>query len=158
RLFHKLFKVDLIDPNNKLLRLRVKTYKGKPITLDDGLTIYKGDRIAELHLDNESLFRMGTSVKSTLQLAIQMIRQVEQLLPQISQLILIHPKYKEVKALFGITMIHRGTKQLGFTVVDLPKGLFSLITRLYLKLLLAVIHPEGRHRLQVKKKNYLSRK
>ncbi len=151
RLFHKLFRVNLIDPNNKLLRMRVKIYRGKPITLDDGVIIYKGDKMAELHLDNESLFQLGANVKTTIQLAIQMIRQVEQLLPQISQLITSNPQYKDVKALNGVTMIHRGTKQLGFTVIDLPKGIGSQCTRLYLKLLLAVIHPEGRQRLQVKK-------
>lgn len=48
-------------------------------------------------------------------------------------------------------MVYRGTRQLGFTVADLSKGMFYFFTRLYLHLLLSIIHPMGRKkRLEVK--------
>jgi peptidoglycan/xylan/chitin deacetylase (PgdA/CDA1 family) len=149
-LFHTFFHNKPIDENNVFLKLRVCTYRGKTIQLDDGEQIRKGDRIAELHLDNELLFKMGISTRSCLQLAIQMIRSTEQLLPKVSQLIISHPDYQNVKGLYGISIIHRGTKQFGFTVIDLPNGLFSHLTKVYLRILLFVVHPQGIQRVKTK--------
>ena len=79
-----------------------------------------------------------------------LIRRMEQLLPQILQLMLHHPDYMDVKGLYGITIIHRGTDKFGFTVVDLPAGMFSYFTKLYLRLLLYVVHPQGNERVHKK--------
>jgi hypothetical protein len=147
---HTFFHIKPIDESNVFLNLRVCTYRGKTIQLDDGEEIRKGDRIAELHLDNELLFKMGISTQSCLQLAIQMIRSTEQLLPKISQLIISHPDYQNVKGLYGISIIHRGTRQFGFTVIDLPNGLFSHLTKVYLRILLFVVHPQGIQRVKTK--------
>lgn len=151
RCFIRLFHIEAIDSNNPLLRLRVREYSGSyPILLEDGESIQKGDRIAELHLDNDMLFKIGHDSRTSVHLAIQIIRRVEQLMPQILHLMQTDPAYKDVKGLYGISMIHRGTKQLGFTVVDLPKGMFTKLTQWYLRILMAVIHPQGKDRLKTK--------
>ena len=151
RLFVKMFRIRPIDEENPLIRLRIREYNGsRPIVLDDGERINKGDRIAELHLDNELLFKLGSNTRSTMQLMVVLIRRMEQLLPQINELLMNHPDFKDVKGLYGITIIHRGSKQFGFTVVDLPKGVFSFFTKLYLRLLLYVLHPQGSERLHTK--------
>lgn len=149
RCFVKWFNVNTVDTNNPLLKLRVREYRGsQPIQLEDGEQIQKGDRIAELHLDNKLLYRLGSDSRSSVHLAIQLIRRTEMLLPQILTLLQTNPEYRDVKGLYGITIIHRGTKQLGFTVLDLPKGMFSKITHYYLRFLLYVIHPQGQDRLK----------
>lgn len=149
-LFNRLFFIQPIDQDQPFLNVRVRTYWGKPIQLLDGEIIKRGDRVLELHLNNEMLFRMGTNSRSSIHLAIQMIRTTEQLLPKTLSFILNHPKYEEIKGIYGITMIYRGTKQLGFTVTDLPRGLFFFLTKIYLRLLLLVVHPQGKQRLQTK--------
>ncbi|MNI45646.1 Peptidoglycan-N-acetylmuramic acid deacetylase PdaC [compost metagenome] len=151
RCFVKLFRINQIDSSNSLLKLRVRDYLGnQTITLADGEEIHKGDRIAELHFDNQLLFELGLDARSSVHLAIQIIRRTELLMPQILKLLETDPDYRDVKGLYGISLIHRGTKQLGFTVLDLPKGLFARFTRYYLKLLLYIIHPQGKQRLKVK--------
>jgi hypothetical protein len=149
-LFYRLFTIQPIDKNQPFLNVRVRTYWGRTIQLLDGEKINRGDRVLELHLNNEMLFRMGTNSRSSIHLAIQMIRTTEQLLPKTLGYILNHPKYEEIKGLYGISMIHRGTKQFGFTVTDLPRGLFFFLTKIYLRLLLLVVHPQGKQRLQTK--------
>lgn len=149
-LFYRLFYIQPIDENQPFLNVRVRTYWGKTIQLLDGEEIKRGDHVLELHLNNEMLFKMGINSRSSIQLAIQMIRTTEQLLPKILLFILNHPKYEEIKGLYGISMIHRGTKQFGFTVIDLPRGLFFFLTKIYLRLLLLVVHPQGKQRLQTK--------
>lgn len=151
RLFVKMFNIIPIDEDNTLLKLRVREFSGeREIVLEDGEVIRKGDQIAELHLDNELLFKLGADARSTVHLTVQLIRRMEQLLPQINHLIMHHPDFKNVKGLYGISIIHRGTTRFGFTVIDLPEGLFSHFTRLYLRLLMYVIHPEGKERMQTK--------
>lgn len=151
RCFVKLFRVIPIDSNNPLLKLRVREYLGShPISLEDGEQIRKGDLIAELHFDNQLLFNLGVDSRSSVHLAIQIIRRTELLMPQIRKLLESDPEFKGVKGLYGISLIHRGSKQLGFTVLDLPKGLFARMTRYYLRFLLYIIHPQGKDRLKSK--------
>jgi peptidoglycan/xylan/chitin deacetylase (PgdA/CDA1 family) len=152
KLFQRLFQVQAVDPSNRFLSVRIRTYQGRPLRLKDGEEIRKGDQVVELHLNNEMLFSLGIHARSAMQLALQMIRAVEQLLPMIGKMLVTHPHFQKVKGVYGITIIYRGTEQFGFTVLDLPKGLFSAATRLYLRMLLAVVHPEGRKRMRIRSK------
>ncbi|MEX2460452.1 MAG: polysaccharide deacetylase family protein [Paenibacillaceae bacterium] len=151
QLFLRIFHVVAIDRENPLLKVRVREYTGSQvITLDDGEQLVKGDLIAELHLDNRTLFQLSADATSEVHLAIQIIRKMEILLPQVNLLLQNDPLWHDVKGLYGISMIHRGSKKLGFSVIDLPDGIFSISTQLYLKLLLFVLHPQGKKRLQSK--------
>ncbi len=150
RSFVKLMQVKPVDTGNTLLQLRITEYRGKQtLVLADGEQIQHGDRIAELHLDNHLLYQLGTSSSSSLHLAIQLVRRTELLMPQIMSLLQTDPAYRDVKGLYGISIIHRGTKKLGFTVLDLPQGVYSYATRLYLRFLLYVIHPQGKERMKI---------
>ncbi|MGE8205750.1 YkoP family protein [Heyndrickxia sp. NPDC080065] len=150
RLFNGILRIKTIDENHPFLNGRVRTYWGKTIQLSDGEKIQRGDRVLELHFNNERLFHMVMNSRSSVHLAIQLIRASEQLLVNIRPFILNHPKSEKIKGLFGVSMIHRGTKQLGFTVISLPKGIFAFLTKIYLRLLLLVIHPQGRQRFKTK--------
>lgn len=148
RVFNWLFHIHPIDKNHPFLNVRIRTYWGKTVHLLDGEIIQRGDRVLELHLNNEMLFNMGINSRSSIQLAIQMIRTTEQLLPKTLPFILNHPNYDEIKGLYGVSIIHRGTKQFGFTVINLPRGPFSFFTNIYLRLLMSVVHPLGKDRFQ----------
>ncbi|WP_051331234.1 YkoP family protein [Aneurinibacillus terranovensis] len=150
RTFNRVFHVRPIDKNNEFLSVRVRKYRGKAIELADGEFIRHGDLIAELHLNNEVLLTMQTNARSSVQLAIQMIRATASLMPRILRLIRTEPRYGNVKGVYGISLIHRGAEQFGFTILDLPKGLFASATRVYLRSLLFIIHPQGKQRLKTK--------
>lgn len=150
RCFVRLFHIVPVSEEDSLLQLRCREYYGSPIKLNDGVIISKGDRIAELHFNNDLLVQLTSQSKSSVHLAIQMIRRTEAMLPRILYLLQNDPQYKDVKGLYGISLIHRGTSQLGFTVIDLPKGMFSFATQYYLKFMMYVLHPQGRDRLRIK--------
>ncbi|MBO1001426.1 YkoP family protein [Pseudogracilibacillus auburnensis] len=150
KLFYKFFHIQPIDKENPLLCARVRTYRGKPIHLSDGEVIKKGDHILELHLNNKILFNMVIKCRSPLQLAVQMVRATESSLRKTSTYIQNHPKYKQIKGLYGVSIIHRGAKRFGFNVINIPKGPFSFFVNRYLCLLLFVVHLQGKQRLQTK--------
>ena len=140
-----------IDPADPFLKFRVRRYQGKhPIHLDDGETIKRGDPIIELHLNNEELHRLGVSARSTTQLSVQLIRSMQGLMPKLKEMLEKDPDLQRIKGLYGISIIHRGAKRFGYSVIDLPSGLFTALTRIYLKFLLFVVHPQGRERLTTK--------
>ena len=150
RLFIRLFRLRPIDEKDPFLRLRIRKYAGSfPIRLEDGEVIRKGDLVAELHFDNELLMRLGAESRSIVHLTVQLIRRMEELMPRLSEL-LRRPEYRDVKGLYGVSLINRGPQRFGFTVLDLPKGLYATVTKWYLRVLLAVIHPEGMDRLGTK--------
>jgi len=94
------------------------------------------------------LFELGVTSRSTMHLAIRMIRTMEQQLPDLAQLVASEPELRSAKAIYGVSMINRGPEKFGFTVQELAPGPFSMASKLYLKLLLRVIHPSGKERLK----------
>jgi peptidoglycan-N-acetylglucosamine deacetylase len=148
KIFHVIFQLKTPDTQNPFLHFRIRPYHGEPVALNDGKTLQAGDQVMELHFDNKKLYEIGTRSRTTVQLAIQMIRNFEKTLPKLAQYIYDHPELQEVKALYGVSMINRGPEQFGFIITDLPKGWFASSTQIYLKLLMSVIHPAGTSRLK----------
>jgi len=150
-LFCKVMAVRTIDPNVPFFKLRAVKYTGDdPIEFPNGETILKGDKVAELHLDNRMLYQFSLESKSSLQLAAKIIRNTQHGLPHVLRKIETDPKYEGVKGLYGVTLIHRGATQLGFTVSELPNGTFAKVSRLYLRMLLYALHPDGTKRTKAR--------
>ncbi|WP_019639881.1 polysaccharide deacetylase family protein [Paenibacillus fonticola] len=148
KVFHLLFQLRTTNKSDPVFHFRIRPYRGEPVIMHGGIELVSGDQVLELHFDNKKLFEIGSRSRTSLQVAIQMIRGVEKTLPELAQYVHSHPELLQVKALYGVTMINRGPEQFGFTVTDLPNGLFARTTRVYLKLLMAVIHPSGGDRLK----------
>ncbi|WP_199622275.1 polysaccharide deacetylase family protein [Paenibacillus alkalitolerans] len=149
RCFHALFRLQPVNPagNRSFLHFRLTDYHGEKIRLNEGETLKKGDRVVELHMDNALLYDLGKKSRSPVQLAIQLIRAMEQTMPQLASVLLSRADAASIKAVMGITMVHRGVEQFGFTVSELPKSWFASATRVYLRILLSVLHPQGVERL-----------
>ncbi|UHA74292.1 polysaccharide deacetylase family protein [Paenibacillus sp. 481] len=150
--FHLLFGMKTTNVSDPVFHFRVRPYYGESLLLDDGVELKRDDQVLELHFDNKRLFEIGRHARSEMQIAIQMIRATEKALPELAEYLAERPELcSNVKALYGVSMIHRGPEQFGFTVRDLPPGLFSWLSRKYLRLLMSVIHPHGKRRLRQNK-------
>ncbi|MCZ8516693.1 hypothetical protein O9H85_30810 [Paenibacillus filicis] len=149
RLFHLCFGVKPIgyaDP--PFFLFRVRRYLGNEVVLSDNEILRCGDRVMELHLNNEILARLVSESRSLVHCAVRIIQMVKEALPYMHEILKRDPRYHNVKAIYGITMIHQGAERIGFTVMNLPDGWFSRLTRIYLRSLLSVIHPDGSARLK----------
>jgi len=151
QLVHKALGIQAFDDSDPFLKFRIRPYHSKnPLHLEDGPVIQKGDKIIELHLNNVQLHQIGTTARSTTQVSVKMIRSMQHLMPLLAVKLKHDPKFRDVKGLYGVSLIHRGTQRFGFTVMDLPDGLYAKLTRAYLRFLLYVVHPRGRERLNTK--------
>ncbi len=148
QVFQALFRIKSITPNDPFLHYRMRKYQGEPVELDGGGLLSKGDNVVELHVDNRQLFELGIHSRSSAQLAIRMIRRMEKDLPMLAEIIAKDVDLSQAKALYGVSMINRGPEKFGFTIHDLPDGLFARSSKFYLKILLSVIHPAGGARLK----------
>lgn len=136
KLFHVMFRLHPVG-DGSFMHYRIIKYGGEELTLRDGSPIRRGDYVAEVHFDNESMYRMGMQSKSALQVA----------LPDASRRLISVPQGKEIKALYGVSMVNRGAEGLGFDTFPLKPGLFSVMSNWYLKLLMSIIHPDGKKKI-----------
>ncbi|MGW8959591.1 polysaccharide deacetylase family protein [Paenibacillus sp. NPDC055715] len=151
RLFHALFRLRPLCKEDTIFYYRRSTYHGPNVNMENGRWLEKGDAIVELHFDNKMLFQLGTTAKSMVHLAIQLIRIVKRQLPDLAYRIADDPKMNGIKAVYAVSMINRGPEKLGFQIQELPKGLFRIVSTLYLKLLFSVIHPSSPEQLNEKR-------
>ncbi|MEN1987827.1 polysaccharide deacetylase family protein [Paenibacillus hubeiensis] len=148
KVFHWAYQLRTASPKDPMLHYRTRVYHGAQIELEGGKWLRNGDPMIELHFDNKKLFELGSTSRSSMHLAIRMIRTMEQQFPDLARQIAADPELSSAKALYGVSMINRGPEKFGFTVRDLPPGPFSSASKIYLKLLLSVIHPSGTKRLR----------
>lgn len=148
KLFHWVYHLRTASPEDPMLHFRSRVYHGARVEMDDGHVIQNGDPVIELHFDNQKLFELGVTSRSSMHLAIRMIRTMEQQLPDLARMVALEPELRSAKAIYGVSMINRGPEKFGFTIQELPPGPFSAASKVYLKLLLSVIHPAGTKRLK----------
>ncbi|WP_339178773.1 polysaccharide deacetylase family protein [Paenibacillus sp. FSL R5-0701] len=148
KLFHWVYHLRTASPEDPMLHFRSRVYHGARIEMNDGHVIQNGDPVIELHFDNQKLFELGVTSRSSMHLAIRMIRTMEQQLPDLARMVALEPELRSAKAIYGVSMINRGPEKFGFTIQELPPGPFSAASKVYLKLLLSVIHPAGTKRLK----------
>lgn len=130
-----------------ICKMFVTKYHGKDILCEDGTLIQSGDWVGELHLDNQKILSM-LQTKGENSVALSVARMARTSLRQICTEITTDPKLSQVKALQGITLLHRGIIHgLGFETLPLETGKFRTFTTSYLRLLLRVFHPSNRERI-----------
>jgi peptidoglycan/xylan/chitin deacetylase (PgdA/CDA1 family) len=142
-LFDRLFHV---HPLNDTFRVSRVVWKGKTLFRDGRAVLQKGMPALELHFQNLSLHRIAQN-QSLTAVAVQSIRQVRSALPDLARLMLYDPRFRDVQAVFGITILHRGAEGLGFHTEELPSTFQRFMLGGYMSLMLMIYHPLGWRRL-----------
>jgi len=145
-LFHKVMKLKAVkevkEENGSMLHYRLITYKGAEISMYQDEVLTNGDLIAELHFDNRKLSEIAFTSKNPLVVAVKTIREVEKALPRLAMMLAAEQQTKNIKAIQGITMINRGADKLGFSIHNMPEGIFKKSTEMYLNILMKVLTPK----------------
>ncbi|MHA6485071.1 polysaccharide deacetylase family protein [Paenibacillus sp. strain BS8-2] len=140
RAFHAAFRLKVVgESETPAFHYRVTKYTGESVTFANGESIAKGDAVAELHFDNKLLSSIALTSKSPLATGLRLIREVEHALPSLANQLAVDAQAQGIKAVYGVTMIHRGADRLGFEIFQLPDGWFRRSTQIYLNVLMKVL-------------------
>ena len=90
-------------------------YKGKKVTLDDGCVIMKGDQIFQIHVINTNLANLDTGRENLYTMLKGELIHVGELMQT--------EEYRDYKALLSVTLLHRLTREVGFTVREIENPL-----------------------------------
>lgn len=149
RVFDMITKVRSVSVSQYgICKLVVRRYHGHSMQCNDGQWVHSGDWVGELHLDNRQVLELSRSLGPN-RAALMTARQLRDALHQISWAMESTPELGRVKALTGITLLHRGIIYgLGFELHPMKSKWLRWTTTHYLRLLLAVMHPSGTRRVK----------
>ena len=121
--------------------LRVNFYSSEEIlTFPDGTRINRGQRVAEIHLDNHLVSHTALPMW-------ELIEKTRSELHFLAEQMRAGEIKGDIKAVRGVTVHHVAARRLGFLSRELPPGAFSRLVRMFLKGLLVTYHPLGKKRL-----------
>ncbi|MCY9761913.1 hypothetical protein M5X06_24545 [Paenibacillus alvei] len=119
-IYYSLTRLTFPDQSlSNIFRVRLLRYRGKAVMLSDGTHIEHSDLLLKIHLHNVRLLTEILPLDNDVKKGRIIYRAVEQSLPGVCRYIQSHPKFSEIKAIIGITMLHRGCTHLGFDIVQI---------------------------------------
>lgn len=133
--FTRLHHVADHQRNKSIFRVRLTKYKGTTVVLKDGTTIHKNDLLLKIHLHNVRMIRELTQVDSEIKKALLLYHMIRDDLQCLSRYIEKHPRRYDIKAIIGITALHKGATKLGFDVFSLQNRYYLLIKQLTFSLI-----------------------
>lgn len=147
RLYFKLAHIIELDDSESILHFSINTYKGRPLVLQDGTVIEKGDKFIELHLLNRNvsniLGRHNSLMGASKEIERRLIYSFNKILEYIER------NNIRVKAMHGVTVLYRLAEKKNFDIFDFNPFIRAFIN-IYEKFLLVIYHPLGFKRLATK--------
>jgi len=139
---------DLTDGGRPtIFRLAARRYHGPRVLLPGGETLRPGQKICELHLNNDYLAQCLKGRDDPGRIGMGLARELRRSLPALAGRLWQDPAFKDAGHLVGITMLHRASVAAGFTPLEIPSPLARKLLQFYQGLVLKVYHPsaKGRH-------------
>lgn len=154
-IYYHMSRLQYVDKQSgNIFRIVVLPYRGETLRSKDGVEIADGDYVARIHIHNCRLAKLLKGINDENRMILIILREIRKSLPRLAEVIVHHPKYPDIKALIGTTMLYRGAPSLGFEVSDMENGWYQTFKTIILKIMLTILHPDGVDRLS-RKPEYL---
>jgi hypothetical protein len=147
-IYQRCTRLRYIDKGNNIFRIVLLRYRGEPLVTTDQRVICHGDLILKLHIHNYYFATLCKGVKDDLRVALLLRHHIMRSLPQLAAYLDGHEERERIKGVVGTTMLHKGVKPLGFSISDVPMTWFFRYKRWYLRLMVRLIHPDGKRRIE----------
>ncbi|MDA5109419.1 MULTISPECIES: YkoP family protein [Brevibacillus] len=147
-IYQRCTRLRYIDKGNNIFRIVLLRYRGEPLVTSDQRVICHGDLILKLHIHNYYFATLCKGVKDDLRVTLLLRHHIMRSLPQLAAYLDGHEERDRIKGVVGTTMLHKGVKPLGFSISDVPMTWFFRYKRWYLRLMVRLIHPDGKRRIE----------
>ncbi|MFD2369318.1 hypothetical protein ACFSO0_04895 [Brevibacillus sp. GCM10020057] len=147
-IYQRCTRLRYIEKGANIFRVVPLRYRGETLVTTDHKRIHNGDLILKIHIHNYYFATLCKGVKDDLKLALLLRRHIMQSLPKLAHYLETLENKEDIKGIVGTTMLHKGVQPLGFSISDVPMNWFFRYKRWYLRLLLRIIHPDGKRRVQ----------
>jgi hypothetical protein len=147
-IYYRCTRLQYIEKKKNIFRIVLLRYRGEPLVTSDNRIISPGDLILKLHIHNYYFATLCREVKDDTRVVLLLRRHILNSLPQLASYLASLKEADEIKGIVGTTMLHKGVEPLGFSISDVPMNWFFLWKRWYLRLLVRLIHPDGKQRLR----------
>ncbi|MBM7663248.1 hypothetical protein JOC85_004119 [Bacillus mesophilus] len=127
--FTRLTYVKDESKKNLIFRVRVTRYKGREVVLSDGTIIRKNDTLLKIHLHNVKLLKELYQVQCEVKRGRHIFQSVLTALPALAAYLENHPQKEDIKAVIGITTLHRGCRRLGFETHDIKSRCYQFFKK-----------------------------
>lgn len=113
-IFHKKEKCVLLPYcENDYFFISIHSYNGQEKYLEDGTVIKSGDKIIEIHMNNQKS-KEFSEIKAIL-------KSMKQMLPAMAKTLYLDDRFKEAKAVYGNTLLYSIAVKYGFEVKDIEQ-------------------------------------
>lgn len=147
-IYQRCTRLKYIEKGNNIFRIVPLRYRGESLVTTDGRIIHDGDLIVKIHIHNYYFATLCKGVKDEFRVALLLRRHIMLSLPKLARYLESMEEREEIKGIVGTTMLHKGVQPLGFSISDVPMTWFFRYKRWYLRLLLRIVHPDGKRRVQ----------
>lgn len=146
RLTFNIIDVTTTDGNPTIFRTSVRRYLGPSVNMGSKEVLSYGEKVCELHINNEFIMNYLDGESRTEKIAIKIVRELRRSLPVLAAHIRKDPRFMDTRFLVGITILHRGSSMMGFTPMEIPSPLVEKIISFYQGMILKLCHPSGKDR------------
>ncbi len=133
-----------------ILTLGPAIHYGPDLILRDGTMIHPGAQVGELHLDRARVAHLHWTATQR-RVGIVLRHELQDALQRLAQQVIEHPHDHWWEAFRSTTLFWQEATSLGFEVGGQDIGWHQVLLCWYQRLLLARVHPLGRHRLRGKR-------
>jgi hypothetical protein len=141
KLYYLCTRLEYVNKQENIFRVRLIRYRGKSLQLSDGTNINPQDLLVKIHLHNCQLMREMQEMEGQIKRALYVYDRVLESLPGLASFVDHHPCKDRIKGVLGITLLHRGIKRLGFDAIEIPNPLYLKAKQMYLLPMFWFLHP-----------------
>jgi len=144
-IFYRLTRTITLDDPDMVLSFSINKNRWKPVVLNDGTVLNRGDRFVEVHFLNDAISNILINHRSLMgaskKIKSRLIYSFDKILRYLEE------NNIDVKAFHGITVLYRIVELNIATIFDI-NPIIGFFVNLYEKLILVSYHPEGFGRLR----------
>ena len=140
--FRRCCGIKPLDPEEEhLLCIAERRYLGRPFTVGD-VKVRRFDPIMEIHLNNARLTKIIAEGQPLPGTVVLLLRETRRAMQALAKRISSDP-YHQARVIYGLTLVHRGAKRLGFEVLPIQNRWLARFYTWYLFNLLRCFNPDA---------------